>query len=225
MKFKEIRLVLGDQLNINHPWFQSVDSSVLYVLMEVKSESEYVTHHIQKVVSIFAAMRAFATQLQQNGHHVRYFKINDADNQQDFIKNLSNLYEEHKPVSMRYQLPDEYRLDAYFNAAVLPLTSVDSAHFLTSREELSELFRGKKTFLMETFYRHMRKKHAVLMEGDQPAGGQWNYDHENRKKLPAKAEILTTALGVTDQTTVYEDINRLNLKPSEQLMRLISRGP
>ena len=212
MKFKEIRLVLGDQLNINHPWFQSVDSSVLYVLMEVKSESEYVRHHIQKVVSIFAAMRAFATQLQQNGHHVRYFKINDADNQQDFIKNLSNLYEEHKPVSMRYQLPDEYRLDAYFKEAGLPLTPVDSAHFLTSREELSELFRGKKTFLMETFYRHMRKKHAVLMEGDQPAGGQWNYDHENRKKLPAKAEILTTALGVTDQTTVYEDIQQAQLK-------------
>lgn len=212
MKIKEIRLILGDQLNINHSWFTAIDPSVLYVLMEVRSESEYVTHHIQKVVSIFAAMRAFATQLQQNGHHVRYYKINDADNQRDFIKNLRQLYEEHNPASMGYQLPDEYRLDAYFKAAGLPLTSVDSAHFLTSREELSELFKGKKTFLMETFYRHMRKKHAVLMEGDQPVGGQWNFDQDNRKKLPSNAAIFTTQLEVSDQTLVYQDIQRAQLK-------------
>jgi deoxyribodipyrimidine photolyase-related protein len=212
MKIKEIRLILGDQLNINHSWFTKIDPSVLYVLMEVKTESAYVTHHIQKVVAIFAAMREFASLLKDKGHQIRYVKINDSDNQQDFIKNLTALKQEFSAQIIYYQLPDEYRLDAYFKQAEIPLSPVDSEHFLTKREDLSELFKGKKTFLMETFYRHMRKKHQVLMEQDQPVGGQWNFDHDNRKKLPTNAAIFTTALELTDQTAVYEEIQRAQLK-------------
>ena len=84
MNIKEIRLILGDQLNINHSWFTAIDTSIMYVLMEVKSESEYVTHHIQKVVGIFAAMRAFAHEIKARGHEVRYFPVNDPDNHHDF---------------------------------------------------------------------------------------------------------------------------------------------
>lgn len=212
MEIRELRLVLGDQLNLNHSWFNTVDSSVCYVLMEVKSESEYVTHHIQKVVAIFAAMRAFAAQLKTNGHHVRYFKINDPNNQQDFIKNLSALKETTGAETISYQWPDEHRLDAYFKQSNIPLSPVDSEHFLTKREDLSVLFKGKKTFLMETFYRHMRKKFHVLMENDQPLGGQWNFDHDNRKKLPPNEVIFPTELHTTDQTEVYEDIQRASIK-------------
>lgn len=212
MKIKEIRLILGDQLNINHSWFEKVDFSILYVLMEVKSESEYVTHHIQKVLGIFAAMRAFAQELITRGHNVHYVKINEPNNHHDFLKNIEALCTEHGISKVSYQLPDEFRLDQYFKQSKFPLIAVDSEHFLTGREEVATLFAGKKMFLMETFYRYMRKKHAVLMEGDQPIGGLWNFDHENRKKLPAKAEISTTALGVTDQSSVYEDIQQAQLK-------------
>ena len=75
MHTKELRLVLGDQLNINHTWFKRVDPSICYVLMEVRSESEYVNHHIQKVVAIFSAMRQFAALLANQGHQVKYIKI------------------------------------------------------------------------------------------------------------------------------------------------------
>jgi len=211
MKTEEIRLILGDQLNINHSWFQTVDATVLYVLMEVKSESEYVTHHVQKIVGIFAAMRAFARELKALGHEVRYYEINDADNHHDFFKNIEALCQVHGVSKVSYQLPDEYRLDQYFKQSKFPLNAVDSEHFLTHREEVATLFAGKKMFLMETFYRHMRKKHTVLMEGDQPVGGQWNFDHDNRKKLPSNAAILATDIEVTDQTTVYEDIQKANL--------------
>ncbi|RYG07749.1 MAG: cryptochrome/photolyase family protein, partial [Chitinophagaceae bacterium] len=54
-----LRLILGDQLNINHSWFReperSASSDVMYVLMEVRSETDYVVHHAQKVLGIFAA--------------------------------------------------------------------------------------------------------------------------------------------------------------------------
>ncbi len=48
---KTLRLILGDQLNHKHSWFQQVDENVVYVMMEVRSETDYVVHHIQKVVA------------------------------------------------------------------------------------------------------------------------------------------------------------------------------
>ena len=84
-----LRLILGDQLNAQHSWFQEADQSkYLYVLMEIKPESEYVTHHIQKILAFFLAMRAFAGKLQANGLNVKYYKINDADNLHSFEGNL-----------------------------------------------------------------------------------------------------------------------------------------
>ena len=115
MKIKEIRLILGDQLNINHSWFTAIDPSVLYVLMEVKSESEYVTHHIQKVVAIFSAMREFASLLKDKGHQLRYFKINDSDNHQDFIKNLTVLQQEFNP--------QKYTTNFRTNTGWMPISS------------------------------------------------------------------------------------------------------
>jgi deoxyribodipyrimidine photolyase-related protein len=65
-----------------------VDPDVTYVMMEVRSETDYVVHHAQKVIAIFAAMRRFADLLRQRGHTVRYLRIGDADNTQDILKNL-----------------------------------------------------------------------------------------------------------------------------------------
>jgi deoxyribodipyrimidine photolyase-related protein len=84
---KTLRLLLGDQLNINHHWFKTIDSSVTYVLMEVQSETNYADHHIQKVLGFFGAMRHFANQLQQLNHQVIYIKLNDANNAQRFDAN------------------------------------------------------------------------------------------------------------------------------------------
>ena len=206
MHTKELRLVLGDQLNINHTWFKRVDPSICYVLMEVRSESEYVNHHIQKVVAIFSAMRQFAALLANQGHQVKYIKITDPNNQHDFNKNLIKICEELNTTEILIQQPDEYRLDHYFKQSKLPISVVDSEHFLTTRAELEEFFKGKKTYLMESFYRYMRKKFQILIEGDQPKGGQWNFDHDNRKKLPAQAAIFTTALSIYDVTEVFQDM-------------------
>lgn len=187
-KYSTIRLILGDQLNLDHSWFREVDPSILYVLMEIRPESEYVTHHIQKIVGIFQAMRHFSHQLQKQGHHVRYFTISDGQNQHSFKGNLAQLVEKHTITSAEFMEPDEYRLDQLlsdvFQDLKIPFNKVSSEHFLTTREELQKLFSGKKRFLMETFYREMRRKHDVLMEGDEPAGGRWNFDKENREKLP-----------------------------------------
>ena len=68
MKNKTLRLILGDQLNINHTWYKTVDSSFSYVLMELRSETDYAQHHIQKVLGFFSAMRNFADELKNLNH-------------------------------------------------------------------------------------------------------------------------------------------------------------
>ena len=77
-----LRLVLGDQLNEKHSWFKQPSENVVYVLMEVRQETDYALHHIQKVVAFFAAMRAFAGRLKELGHRVIYIRLDDPENRQ-----------------------------------------------------------------------------------------------------------------------------------------------
>ncbi len=213
---KTLRLILGDQLNSQHSWFQTIDDTVTYVMMEIRSETDYARHHIQKVVGIFAAMRAFAAELQSKKHRVIYLNLNDKNNLQSFDKNIVNLISEHGFTHFEYQLPDEYRVDVLLKQLCESLSitsnSVDTEHFFTSRNELGDFFQGKKTFVMENFYRAMRKKHHVLMDGDQPLTGQWNYDSDNRKKLPKEHKPIAPLLFENDVSAIHDEIFKTNIK-------------
>ena len=180
----EIRLILGDQLNENHSWFTTIDNRVLYVMFEMRQETDYVRHHIQKVVAFFAAMRSFARKLEQNGHQVLYYTIDDPNNTQHLKKNIEKVIKLLSASTFAYLLPDEYRLDEQLKSLSenlsIPYKCYDSEHFLTTRTELSEFYEGKKALVMEFFYRYMRKKHQYLMIDGQPEGGSWNYDKFNR---------------------------------------------
>jgi deoxyribodipyrimidine photolyase-related protein len=213
---KTLRLILGDQLNSNHSWFKSVDDSVTYVMMEIRTETDYTQHHIQKVVGIFAAMRNFALQLKSNNHNLIYFHLIDENNLQSFQSNIQSLISKHQFTNFEYQLPDEYRVDEDLkqlcNAISITSISVDSEHFFTTRTELGAFFQGKKTFLMESFYRAMRKKHDVLMEGDQPLTGKWNYDSDNRKKLPKDHKPTSPLVFNNDVSDILIEINKTDIK-------------
>ncbi|MGI4848247.1 MAG: cryptochrome/photolyase family protein [Janthinobacterium lividum] len=184
-----LRLVLGDQLNPLHSWFETVDPDALVVMMEMRQETDYVLHHAQKILAIFAAMREFARQLEAAGHRVVYLRIDDPENTQSLTGNLDWLIARHHVSKVRYQAPDEWRLDAqlaaYGETCAVSCLPVDSEHFYTARHEVGELFKGRKNWLMETFYRQMRQRHGVLMKDKKnPVGGQWNFDHDNRKAWP-----------------------------------------
>ena len=91
-----LRLLLGDQLNPEHSWFATLDGGVVYVLMEVRQETDYVLHHAQKILAIFAAMRDLARHLREAGHRVRYVAIDDASNRQSMPDNLTALVAHHR---------------------------------------------------------------------------------------------------------------------------------
>ncbi len=213
---KTLRLILGDQLNREHSWFKNVNANVTYLLMELRSETDYAAHHIQKVVGFFAAMRAFAQELTEQKYNVIYIKLTDAQNQQSFDKNLLNLIEQHQFTHFEYQLPDEYRLNKLLQdfTAKLKITysTCDTEHFFSQRDELGNFFKGKKSFLMESFYRYMRKKHNILMDGDNPLTGQWNYDSDNRKKLPATHKPVAPYLLQNDVHDIVDELNTTTVK-------------
>jgi deoxyribodipyrimidine photolyase-related protein len=216
-KDRTLRLILGDQLNIQHSWFRSVDDAVTYVLMEIKSETDYATHHIQKVAGIFAAMRAFADALKELNHQVIYLHLGDKHNAQQFDLNIAHLMQQYAFTHFEYQEPDEYRVDEHLKALVqhasFSYRAYDSEHFYTSRNELGNFFKGKKTFLLESFYRYMRKKHHVLMINDtEPLHGQWNFDHDNREKLPKDHKPVAPLLFSNKVSEIVEEIKNVNVK-------------
>ncbi|MFK8163388.1 MAG: cryptochrome/photolyase family protein [Lewinella sp.] len=210
-----LRLILGDQLNENHSWFSKVDNSVTYCLFETWSETNYTKHHVQKVVAFFLAMRNFAARLRELGHAVEYRTLDETRELQlpSITDNLSQLAEAIGYQQVEYQLPDEWRLDQELKRFAKHFDgktkAVDSEHFLSKRTDLAELFEGKKTYLMETFYRMMRRRHQVMMEpnGTDPETGQWNYDHDNRGSLPKDIEFpkaLHFPRDVTELVTMLE---------------------
>ncbi|GAB4212342.1 MAG: hypothetical protein Fur007_04470 [Rhodoferax sp.] len=185
-----LRLILGDQLDPQHPWFAQVDPGVVYTLMEVRQETDYARHHAQKVLALFAAMRAFADALRAQGHRVVYWRIGDAGNAQTLRANLRTLLLRLKAQRFEYQAPDEWRLDQEFEAfsaakadgACVSCCCIDSSHFLTTRTEAATFFGPRRQWLMEDLYRHLRRRHGVLLDvAGQPEGGRWNFDAENRK--------------------------------------------
>lgn len=212
---KTLRLILGDQLNSQHSWFSTSDDSITYVMMEVRSETDYAEHHIQKVVGFFAAMRFFAAELSKH-HSVIYITLDASDNRQSFEENIVYLIEQNQFTHFEYQLPDEYRLNVILQQLCQKLsittTVYDSEHFFSTRQELGDFFSGKKTFLMESFYRYMRKKHDVLMEGNQPLTGKWNYDEDNRKKLPAQHKPIAPLVFNSDVSEIVNMIQKANCK-------------
>ena len=63
----------------------------------------------------------------------------------------------------------------------VPLVVLPDARFLATHEAFASWADGRKQLRMEYFYREMRRKTGLLMQGDQPEGGQWNFDADNRQ--------------------------------------------
>ena len=189
---EEVALICGDQLNEHHSWIATGPVPTrLYVMMEIRTETDYVRHHIQKVVAFFGAMRLFAKRLHEQGHRVHYLALDNPDNEQSFAANVHRVAALVGARRFCWQQPDEYRLDESLKALAaeceakgMETECADTEHFYTYRTELADFFKGKKTYRLENFYRAMRAKHNVLMGAlGEPEGGQWNFDANNRQKL------------------------------------------
>lgn len=182
-------LVLGDQLSHDIHALRMADPGCDVVVMaEMAEEAAYVPHHPKKIAFIFTAMRKFAAELRAKGWQVAYTRFDDPENAGSVPGELLRRAEQHGADAVLVTEPGEWRLINALQDVPLKLSLLADDRFLCSHAAFQAWAKGRKSLRMEHFYRQMRRKTGLLMEGDKPAGGKWNYDHDNRK--PAKADLF-----------------------------------
>lgn len=185
----QLRFVLGDQLTRGLASLVDLDRDRDVVLMvEVAEEARYVRHHKQKIAFLLSAMRHFADALRRDGIHVDYVTLDDPANTHSFGSELARAIARHAPAAVVMTEPGEWRvwemMQAWRHVAGVPVEIRADDRFYCSREAFAGLTQARKTGRMEFFYREMRRQTRLLMDGDGPVGGQWNFDADNRKALP-----------------------------------------
>ncbi|GAA0299235.1 cryptochrome/photolyase family protein [Rhodovulum strictum] len=182
-------LVLGDQLSPGLSALRAADKARdLVVMAEVMAEASYVRHHPKKIAFFFAAMRKFAARLSAAGWRVAYTRLDDPDNTQSIPGELLRHAAAEGAREVLATEPGEWRLIAALADLPLTLHQLPDDRFIASHAEFDAWAAGRKSLRMEYFYREMRRKTGLLMEGGAPAGGKWNYDAENRK--PAAPDLF-----------------------------------
>jgi deoxyribodipyrimidine photolyase-related protein len=177
--------ILGDQLVLHHPAFERVTRNTGTILMiESAAHARRVRYHKQKLVFLFSAMRHYAEELRALGWTVDYHR-----EQPDFETGLKAHLRQYRPARIWLMEPSEYgvaeALERLVKAYGLSIGILPTTMFISDRTEFATWAHGKKTLVLEKFYRHMRQKTGLLMEPNgEPTGGRWNYDQENRQVPP-----------------------------------------
>ncbi len=193
MTVKTLLPVLGDQLSPGLASLAASDPATSHVLMaEVMEEATYVRHHKKKIAFVFSAMRHFAEELRGLGWAVDYVTLGDAENTGSFTGEVARAAARLNPERICVTEPGEWRvreaMAGWEAAAGVPVQVLEDDRFLSSHARFAAWADGRKQLRMEYFYREMRRETGLLMDGEEPAGGQWNYDHDNRK--PAGADLF-----------------------------------
>lgn len=181
-------IVLGDQLDHDSTALQGFDPAQDVVWMaEVAEESTHVWSSKQRIAIFLSAMRHFAAELREQGLPLSYTRLDDADNTGTLAGELQRAIDRLKPQHLVLTAPGDWRVLQAVRAvaaqAGLPLQLRDDTHFFSTVREFAAHAKGRKQLRLEYWYRELRQKHGVLMDGKQPAGGQWNFDADNRESF------------------------------------------
>ena len=198
--------VMGDQLSHGLSSLAGLETGKDLIWMcEVRAEATRVKHHKKKIAFIFSAMRHFAKELEEAGHKVHYTRYIDTENGGSFTKEVARALKEHSISQIVVTAPSEYavmqEVEGWREQFDVEVEICPDNRFLCTTERFAEWAKGRKQLRMEYFYREMRRQHNVLMDGDEPVGGQWNYDSENRKPPKNGLDIPETYAGRTDEIT------------------------
>src|SRR5512137_1459473 len=194
-ELRHLVLVLGDQLDLDAAAFDGFDAARDAVWMaEVAEESTHVASSKPRTVMFLAAMRHFAQALRSHpaGRPLHYTRLDDVANHGSLQAQLHADVERLRPTGLVMTAPGDWRvlqaIKGVAEAHGLPLDIREDRHFYGSVREFAAHARGRRSLRMEYFYREMRRRHGVLMDGaagDEPAGGQWNFDEDNRDPFGA----------------------------------------
>jgi deoxyribodipyrimidine photolyase-related protein len=182
-------VILGDQLNAEAPLLRSLDPAMDTVLLaEVAAESTRIPSHRSRTALVFAAMRHFAVTLRDRGFRVEYRRLGEHsfDTLADALRAAIRA---HRPRVVQGIRPGDETVRTALEASAaslgLPIQWQPDEHFLTTPEEFAAFANGRRVLRMEHWYRFVRRRTGILMDGDQPRGGAWNFDAENRGTFDA----------------------------------------
>ncbi|MDE2605481.1 MAG: cryptochrome/photolyase family protein [Burkholderiales bacterium] len=183
---RHLVLVLGDQLDLDASAFDGFDPSQDVVWMaEATEESTHVWSSQPRIALFLAAMRHFARALTEAGRPVHYTRLDDPSAPASLSAALASAIERLRPAALVMTAPGDHRVLRALQAAAaahgLPLQLRDDRHFFCTVREFAAHARGRKQLRLEYFYRELRRRHGVLMDGDEPCGGRWNFDADNRE--------------------------------------------
>ncbi|MES2506873.1 MAG: cryptochrome/photolyase family protein [Verrucomicrobiota bacterium] len=185
---RHLIIILGDQLDLQSSALDGFDPKQDRVWMaEVARESTKVWVHKARIVTFLSAMRHFAEDLKKAGLPVEYRRLEDPQNQGDFIVELEAAVKRLKPKKLILAEPGEWQVREDFRNAAkrlkVEMDEREDRHFMATHADFEKHAKGRKGLRMEFFYREMRTRHGILMEGGKPVGGEWNFDSENRKSF------------------------------------------
>ncbi len=181
---RNLVVVLGDQLDAANAALDGLDRRRDAILMsEVADEATYIPQHRQRLVLFLSAMRHFAALLKRKRMPLRYHSL-DATGEHGSLRGIiASEVRALRPERVIVAQPGDHRVLESLRTAVgeTPLEVRTDRHFLSTVEDFATFARGRRELRLEDFYRQLRRRHEILMDGDKPVSGQWNFDVENRK--------------------------------------------
>ncbi|MEO0397867.1 MAG: cryptochrome/photolyase family protein [Pseudomonadota bacterium] len=183
-------LILGDQLSPSIASLKEANPQADVIVMgELHDEATYVKHHKKKIIFLFSAMRHFAEARRKEGWTVDYARLDDGPPHKSFTSLIEAAVKKHKPTCIRIVEPGEWRvkeeIERWSERLNITVDILEDDRFIASHAEFNAWAAGRKSLTMEYFYREMRRKTGLLMDGDNPVEGRWNFDADNRKKAPS----------------------------------------
>ncbi|MFM8554806.1 MAG: cryptochrome/photolyase family protein [Betaproteobacteria bacterium] len=193
MTIRHLVVVLGDQLDGHSSALEGFDPKRDRIWMcEALEESTHVPSSKQRIAVFLSAMSHFAVSLGERGWPVDYRAIGAGNEASSLGEALTESIAALRPEAVVLCEPGDFRVREQLSAACAAArTRLDlrsDLHFFCSITDFAQYAKGRKQLRLEYFYRDMRRRHRVLMvedagseEGWAPAGGQWNFDADNRE--------------------------------------------
>ena len=150
--------------------------------------------HKRRIAFALSAMRHFAAHMREQGFTVDYRAIDEEPSFEDPAEALEADLATLRPTRVAVTRPGDHAFGERLAAATrrygAELEFVEDAQFFTTPADFAAFMEGRKTPLLESFYRRVRRRESILLDEEgNPQGGAWNFDRENRESFPRTGPV------------------------------------
>jgi len=183
---KQIGVIFPDDLSVNNKVLTAIKKSDPLLVYEPCDTFYQLKHHKHKLVLLISALRHWTKYLEKDFKNIVHIKITKKRDV-DLMHQLEDLHQKDPFDILHVTQPSDHgvltQLMFFGSKYNVELNIHSDTKFIDSIEGFSEWSKDKKSLVQEYYYRWLRKKYSLLMDGDKPLGGKWNFDKENQKSI------------------------------------------